>query len=302
MANRKYSFIVALFLFVILGDWFVGKVLEAGFFSEQSIENDRVVHAFSATEADLLVFGSSRALHHYNTKLIQDSLNITAFNVGQGGQNIYYHNLLLETILSRYRPKTIILELFYIDFEETSSNWNKEKLAVLLPFSKKHETVHNAFMTIDPNHRFKMFSHIYPFNSEVYRIARNNFAPYHNSFNGFMPIAAQSNLDLNEQPLKIKSDASLDSNKVAEVESFITSCLNADIDLKIVVSPSYCFYEKGNRYEKFIVYLKGKFPIEVYSFQNDAFFSGHPELFKDVNHLNSTGANLFTKRILRIIK
>lgn len=302
MANRKYSFIVALFLFVILGDWFVGKVLEAGFFSKQSIENDRVVHAFSGTEADLLVFGSSRALHHYNTELIQDSLNITAFNVAEGGQNIYYHNLLLKTVLNRYKPKKIILELFYIDFEETSSNWDKEKLAVLLPFSKKHETVQNAFMNIDPNHRFKIFSRIYPFNSEVYRIFRNNFAPYHNSYHGFMPIAEQNGLDLNEQPLEIKSSAILDANKVAEVELFITSCLNSDIDLKVVVSPSYCLYEKGNSYEEFIAYLQRKFPIDVCSFQNDAFFSGHPELFKDVNHLNTKGANEFTKRIFSIIK
>ena len=69
-----------------------------------------------------------------------------------------------------------------------------------------------------------------------------------------------------------------------------------------MVSPSYCFYEKGNSYEEFIAYLQRKFPIEVYSFQNDAFFSAHPGLFKDVNHLNTKGANEFTKRILSIIK
>lgn len=302
MASRRYSFIVALVLFVILGDRFAGKVLEASFFSELSIKNDRVVHAFIATEADLLVFGSSRALHHYNTKLIQDSLNITAFNGGQGGQNIYYHNILLQTVLSRYKPSKIILELSSIDFEETSSNWNKEKLAVLLPFTKRCETVENFFLASDPNHRFKMLSQIYPFNSEVYRIARNNFAAYNNSFNGFMPIAQENSLTAIDKPMEIKSGANLDFNKVAEIVSFINSCLNAGIDLKIVVSPSFFSYEKGNSYEELIAYLKDKFPVEVYSFQNDPFFTSHPELFKDVNHLNSTGANIFTKRILGIIK
>ena len=158
MAYRKYTFIVALITFIILGDWIVGNVLEAGFYSEQSLENDRVVQSFSATEADLLVFGSSRALHHYNTELIQESLNITSYNVGAGGQNIYYHNLLLKTVLSRYIPKTIILDLFNMDFEETASTWNKERLAVLLPFSAEHKIIDSAFRTFDPNHKFKMFS------------------------------------------------------------------------------------------------------------------------------------------------
>lgn len=286
----------------MIGDFFVGKTLEFGFFSEKSIQNDPIINAFCATEADLIVFGSSRALHHYNTELIQDSLGIISFNVGQGGQNIYYHNLLLKTILSRYKPKKIILDLFYIDFEETLSNWDKEKLAVLLPFSSKYKTIENAFLDFDQNHRIKKFSNTYPFNSEIYRIIRNNFAPYHNSYNGFMPIDNKNSLDVNEQPLEVKQDTRLDSNKLASLESFIRSCLNAGIDLKIFISPSYCIYQRGNNYEQVTAYLESKFPLEIYSFQNDPFFTSHPELFKDVNHLNSTGANLFSNRILSTIK
>lgn len=302
MAYRKYTFIVALITFIILGDWIVGNVLEAGFYSEQSLENDRVVHSFSATEADLLVFGSSRALHHYNTELIQDSLNITSYNVGEGGQNIYYHNLLLKTVLSRYTPKTIILDLFNMDFEETASTWNKERLAVLLPFSAEHKIIDSAFRTFDPNHKFKMFSHTYPFNSEVYRIVRNNYVPYHNSFNGFMPIAAENGLAESKQPVETKTGGSLDSSKVAEMESFINDCLNEGIDLKLIVSPSFRWYEKGNSYEEFISYLKNEFPVEIYSFQNDSFFVDHPELFRDANHLNAKGADVFTERVLSLIE
>ena len=302
MAYRKYTFIVALVTFIILGDWIVGGFLEAGFYSEQSLENDRVVHSFSATEAALLVFGSSSALHHYNTELIQDSLNITSYNVGAGGQNIYYHNLLLKTVLSRYTPKTIILDLFNIDFEETVSTWNKERLAVLLPLSAEHKIIDSAFRTFDPNHKVKMFSHTYPFNSEIYRIVRNNFIPYHNSFNGFMPIGAENGLAESSQPVETKTSGSLDSSKVAEMESFINDCLNEGIDLKLIVSPSFFLYEKGDSYEQFISYLNNEFPVEIYSFQNDPFFVDHPELFKDANHLNAKGADVFTERVLSLIK
>lgn len=107
---------------------------------------------------------------------------------------------------------------------------------------------------------------------------RNNFVPYHNSFNGFMPIDGENDLSASEQPVETKADGSLDSNKVAEIESFINACLNAGIDLKLMVSPSYWLYNKSNSYEEIISYLQNEFSIDIHSFQNDSFFLGHPEL------------------------
>ena len=41
------------------------------------------------TKADLLVFGSSRANHHYVPEVFEDSLKLTFYNTGKDGSGIF---------------------------------------------------------------------------------------------------------------------------------------------------------------------------------------------------------------------
>lgn len=116
MKNKGLIFIIFLILFTVLLDFSFGKIYEALYFSDESRNNDRLIHSVLETTEDILVFGSSRAIHHYNPQIIEDTLGVTCYNVGSGGQNIYFHLALLEAALERYVPKIAILELMSIDF------------------------------------------------------------------------------------------------------------------------------------------------------------------------------------------
>ena len=37
---------------------------------------------------DILIFGSSRAVHHYNSSMIEDSLGMSCYNCGDDGNGI----------------------------------------------------------------------------------------------------------------------------------------------------------------------------------------------------------------------
>ena len=81
-----------------------------------------------------MIFGSSRALHHYNPAIISNETKLSCFNMGYGGQNIYYHLALLKSTLKYHKPKIVVLDLITIDIEKTSPQWDVEKLGILAPF------------------------------------------------------------------------------------------------------------------------------------------------------------------------
>ena len=54
---------------------------------------------------DVLIFGSSRAEHHYNAQMISDSLGVSCYNAGEGGCGIILAYGRLLMILERCTPK-----------------------------------------------------------------------------------------------------------------------------------------------------------------------------------------------------
>ena len=174
MKNKNTQFVFFLVVFVIVLDFTLGNIYDSLYFSDKSRNNDRLIHSVLETNEDILIFGSSRSIHHYNPIIIQDSLNLTCYNVGVNGQNIYFHLALLKSAIERNNPKIAILDLFSIDFEETSAEWDRESLSILLPFTTRSESSLSTVLLRGKSESLKLKSFIYPFNSLQYQILRNN--------------------------------------------------------------------------------------------------------------------------------
>lgn len=65
-------------------------------------------------ESPVVVVGSSRASHHYVTKIIEDTLGVPAYNVARDGCFFSYNCCVVNSILDRYSPKMIIWEMALI--------------------------------------------------------------------------------------------------------------------------------------------------------------------------------------------
>jgi hypothetical protein len=299
MKNNNIKYIVFLVIFTLILDLVFGKIYEKLYFSKASVKNDPLIYAVTATNEDILIFGSSRAKHHYNPKIISDSLGMSCYNVGSGGQNIYYHLAMLEATLERYTPKIVILELFYIDFEKTPPQWETDKLGILLPFANKSEAAFNAVLLRGQTEKFKLLSSVYTFNSLQYSMLRNNFLPFNNHINGFIPIPRIWDKPLSQN--EYDSNAS-DSLKMNALYQFIDLCNHKNVQLFITVSPIYEKVVKESRYAVISNDLRQKYGIQVVSFENDSIFIQHPEYFADPLHLNKKGAEKYTQSIIKAIK
>ena len=81
---KKFLFrIVLFFALILVVDVVVGKVFAYMVDNAKGGDNGRNNYICNTVNADVLVFGSSRAFHHYNPIIIEDYLGKSCYNCGQ---------------------------------------------------------------------------------------------------------------------------------------------------------------------------------------------------------------------------
>ena len=95
-------------LFIL--DFGIGRTLRYFYFKETSGLHFRTTYAMEKTEADILIFGSSRANHHYVPEVFEDSLKMKFYNTGRDANGVFFQSAVLKSVLKRYKPKIIIYD------------------------------------------------------------------------------------------------------------------------------------------------------------------------------------------------
>lgn len=300
MKRKSYTYLILLLFFTIALDKSVGMIYNQLYFTKKSAKNDRLIHSAIGTNEEILIFGSSRAYHHYDPKIFEDSLKMSCYNVGYGGQNIYFHLALLKSALSRYTPKIVILELFYIDFEKTLPQHDKEKLSTLLPFTKKSPVYYDAVLSRGWNERFKIWSSIYPLNSKQLLMLRNNyFDTITSNYKGFAKLNRTWDKPIGTTDLK--AGIVIDNNKLDALFEFIEICQRNNIEVFVFVSPIYHIKE-NDYYSQVLGVLQSRYSITAMSFEDDSTLVNNRDFFADIVHLNALGSEAYSRKIVNFIK
>ena len=184
---KKYILkILLLFALVAVGDILFGICMKHVYSSIKSGGQGRNNYIANELKADLVVFGSSRALNHYNTKLLQDSLGMTCFNCGEDGNGILLAYGRLWMLKKRYTPKTIIMDITpSFDLLKSKDGMNMEWLR---PFYD-YDGIKEIFQDLDSNEKYKMLSSCYKYNSFFFlRLSSYLFGcELEDKGNGFFP-------------------------------------------------------------------------------------------------------------------
>lgn len=290
--------LAVLLLIVFIMDFAIGSLLSKYYFKLNRGDYYRTTYSMDSTKADVLIFGSSRANHHYNPELIEKRLGMSCYNAGRDGNSIFYHTAVLKTILKRYTPKIVILDIQPEELAESQDSY--DKLVSLLPYYKNYPEVRPLVELRSPFEKYKMISRIYPYNSLVSIIASGSTKnKVRDDVNGYLPLNKTWNEPIKEEHItKYVSD----KNKVKYFETFIKDCKDAGILLYIVISPK--FVKPGKQFfsipeEKQIAQNNA---VKFYDYSQDPLFIDDISLFADIAHLNANGAALFTNMIIDRIK
>ena len=250
------------------------------------------------TNADVLVFGTSRAVYHYVPQVFEDSLNLTFYNTGRGGQFIFYQTAVLKSVLKRYKPKLIIMD-FMGTFEVGREYY--DRMSCLLPYYNNHPEIRDLIELRSPYEKMKLLSQIYPFNSQFLTIAVGNLEINKKrkpDYKGFIPLLNEMRVEIDS--METKSSYEIDSIKVMAFREFLTDTKSAGIPVMVIFSPVYYLYDKD-----FSVSICREVcsqeNVPFYDFSKDSVFLFKNNLFGDLIHVNQNGAILLSQLIVEKI-
>lgn len=299
-SNFKYKlFIIKVLIFIILLislDFSIGSILNYFYFRQESGFQYRTTYSIEKTNAEILIFGPSRANTHYYPPIFEKSLHMSCYNTGRDGNPIFNDYAILNAILKRYSPKIIILD-FSIDYDIRQESY--DRISALLPYYHTHPEIHSIVNLKSRFEKYKLYSKIYPFNSSIFSIIAGNTQRNKKrtlDIKGYMPVfnTWHEPIVTVNHPLNYE----LDSTKLEIYESFIEKCITSNIRLYVVCSPYYIKYNflppdilMGEQIAK-------KYKIKFFNHLQEPSLINNNAYFQEPYHLNDEGAKLFSKIIV----
>ena len=297
MKNYILKILIGLLVVFVL-DFSFGKVLRHYYFLASNGVFQRTTFSIEETEADILIFGTSRASHHYNVQVIEKETGKSGYNTGKDGNFIFYQTAILKSILKRYKPSQIILD-FTGTFEYRQRDY--DRLSCLLPYYETHPEIHKIVKLKSPFEEYKLKSKIYPFNSSLTTIAIENFESNKNRkenkeiYKGFVPLVGRYSKNIDS--LITKEHYKIDQNKIDVFDEFLNLVTKNEIPIIVIHSPVYYLYDKNYSLEV-CKDLCDKYGVNFIDYSKDANFLDNRDYFKDNNHLNKDGAIYLTKKVI----
>jgi len=295
MIVKKIIFNIIIVAFVVgIIDFAMGSLLRHFYFNEMSGLHFRTTYSMDSTKANVLVFGSSRANHHYVPEVFEDSLKTSFYNTGRDGNGVFFQTALLRSVLKRYMPQIIILD-YAGGFEKGEDAY--DKMSSLLPYYRSHKEIRNIVELKSPYEKIKLISEIYPFNSQILTIGIGNLE--YNKKRGFDNngyVALHGEWQVKIDSVKTSSTYEVDSNKLGAFREFLILAKKSGARVYVIYSPIFLKFNINQEID--ICHdICSHENVTFWDFSKDPLFLNDNHLFQNVGHLNQNGALIFSKLV-----
>lgn len=283
---KKAVFILLLIVLIDVSVGWIGNRIILNM-PESSAFISHTTYSVLKKNTDVLIIGASKAKHGIDPFLLRDSLGMDCYNAGEDGEDMMYYDMVLQGFVSRQKPKIVILDM--------------------APLSLDHKLDLSHFLYGMSPVVNKFAQDVYPWYDRV-KLHSNLYR-----LNGFFPQLSSLLLDKNKNhvgftPLYGTYDKveivkyhflTVKPYEKRYLDDFVATCKNNKIKLLVYVSPTYYHNNKWfNQYLREYCQKQGIFFKDMS--QPDGFRS--PKYYKDRDHVNAEGAEVFTKSILKDIK
>lgn len=253
-------------------------------------------YAFNECRADLVVLGSSRARHHYNVRMMQDSLGMDSYNCGYDALGILNMYGRYRMIRKRHIPRIVIYDAMANN--ECYLNDNRADVDGLKQYCDTAE-IAAILNDVEPNDKWKLMSRMYRYNSKMFMILSDYLHPDNGIIQGFNPLDGTMNYDV--PPYKPEfTGVAPDTLKLKYLRKLITDTRRDGTLLVVCFSPWYgATTDADNRVIKQACRENG---VPVLDHFTDRRFVTNKRYFKDTTHLNREGADIYTRIIIGEIR
>lgn len=267
---------------------------------------------YGKSNSNLIINGSSIAEVQISPKIVDSILHVNSFNIGLSGYSFLMqmarYNVYLE---HNKKPNTIIQIVGDGTLVKKEGLFQKNQFVPYLKDSliKQATKKYKGFTELDYNlPLFKYsgdlrtvlkglgsFCGFEPLKSKVYKGFESNDFEWDGKFDEFVK----------KYPSGLKYT---NSEKIEDLfRQYIEEQSKAGIDVFLVFPPTYFELEKFMLSRSMIVdkyesIAKKYDHVYFLNYSSNAHFSEEKDLFYNANHLNSYGADLFTKQLVKDIK
>lgn len=253
--------------------------------------------------ADVIITGSSRALVHYDPRIIGETLGLTAFNLGRNGSQTDLQLAVLKTYLEHNKkPALVIHNLDLFSFTTTREIYDP---AQYVPYLGE-EAIYATVQRIHPRAWKWKYVPLYAYVVEDVRftwalgLARlAGFSPAEDHLQGFVPRTTRWTGDFEKFKASNPGGVTfaIEPQGVRDLTELIELCHSAKIPLLLVYSPVYHEMRalENNRTEIFGRFqaLADRFQAPLWDY-SDTSIARDRNNFYNSQHLNATGAREFS--------
>jgi hypothetical protein len=293
---RKYLLKILLFFALVAAvDFVFGRVCGYLASHPQGGLTANLRYICEASHEDILMLGSSRMQHHYVPGILRDSLGMSCYNAGIGGNGIILSYGLMEMVLERYSPRIVLYDVSSFDMYADD---NSRYIDNLKPFCLDHPELMEILTDVNPAEKWKIRSGLYRYNSQFLALLGDYLRPSQSLDNGYWPL--QGVMDY-EPELPHGPLTDVDPLKMNYLSKFIDLCRSHGVTLFFIASPSYfgALLPADNDPAKHLCEASGVPFLDYYA---DSLLCSSKAYWADAVHLNDAGAQVFTRKIAGVLK
>lgn len=303
---RFIKSLLIFFVLLVIIDRLGGALLERGFYHQNHGEDFTSINLLDKDTSDILILGSSRAVHHFVPKKIIELTGLTCYNGGRDNMGIYYVNACVRQVTERSNPKLFIIDIIpyhFLEGYQTDQKFIDAQTGILMPFTNKYPEILKAIERQDKKEAWKAkWIRTYPFNSLIGSILINSFTHIGRfSENGYDPLKGEiDSTKFKSQFNRYTSEVTpFDTSALKLLEESLSIAESKGVKTILCVSP---FYLNVPPYAALLAEMNAiaaRHKGMVLDYAHDAEFMQHPELFRDELHLNEKGAEKLTEKVYR---
>ena len=289
--KRFFIKILLFFSLIIVVDVVLGHVFDYMLAHTKGGINGRNNYICNETNEEILVFGSSRAQHSYNPKIISDSSGLSCYNCAQNANGIILAVARYQLILQRYKPKVLIYDVTPT-FDFLGGEDNSKYLGWLRAYYDRNG-IPAVFESIDKTEKVKMVCQMYRHNTKFLALISDYIHPLTGMGNkGFRPYYEKMDtMKLRNRIVDTDTPIIYDSIKI----SYLKKLVEESDYTKVVFVVSPWWYGADTILYQPVRELCNEYGIPYIDFSNHPKYVHCNDLFKDGSHLNSKGADEFSR-------
>lgn len=258
--------------------------------------------------AEILITGSSRALVHYDPRVLESVTGLKTFNIGRNGSQTDLQLAFLKTYLLHNAPPRLLIH--NLDLHSFATSHEIYDPAQYLPYLNE-QPIYDAVRRVYPDawkwKYLPLYGYVVPDLRLTWLLGLKGFAgfePPEDHINGFVPRAWAWTGDFE----KFRRDnpngvhTTLEPQGIRDLEELLALCKARGIRILLVYSPEYFEVQALQTNREQIVAqfreLSSRFAAPFWDFSDSSLGRSRANFYNS-QHLNAEGAAAFTNELAR---